>query len=693
MFIFSFGAMRMQNITKLVKILCALLIAVAVILFLLLLSVKVYQQLDDDPGRGALAINSSGGPGNEYMKTFYLDQGWDASDSLWFYNTTQGSGLIPYDFFIALEQVSSTVLFRADGNMDKYRYLPQKPTFFNPDGLAVGFVKDTYRGKSYVGYTCAACHTGQVNYQGAAIRIDGAPAMADMVGFLEDMEKAMSVTLKDESKLERFVDRVKKGDDFSDAEEIKEELEQWVGIIKAYNTINHSEVDYGYARLDAFGRIYNRVLQHVINKKQLGTVLGNIRQENNEHLLSKEQISLVLEGVSDTVIGSREFSLVIIKRLASDAAGYPGLNLEQILTIRDAIFNETNAPTSYPSLWDTPRFDYLQWNGLAANAGLGGLGRNVGQAIGVFGILDWRVDRDFSLGAFVTGQHDKTRVAFDSSINTFNLARLEHQIKRLRSPKWPENILGEIDKEKADKGQLIYAKHCQSCHQVVDKNERGRILVNQMFALTNIGTDKKMAENSVNYAGFSGNFAGTYQTTEVGPLVIQERAPVIQLLTSATRGVIATPDPDKTFIRRWAEQLYAFAMTLLDNPVKPSIKTGDYMPDTTSAPYSSLLSYKAGPLNGIWATAPYLHNGSVPTLYDMLLPQEERPKKFTVGTREFDPVKVGFKKDEEGSVLDTSIAGNYNTGHEWRSQQRNGSVLPPLTPAERWALIEYLKTL
>jgi hypothetical protein len=69
------------------------------------------------------------------------------------------------------------------------------------------------------------------------------------------------------------------------------------------------------------------------------------------------------------------------------------------------------------------------------------------------------------------------------------------------------------------------------------------------------------------------------------------------------------------------------------------------------------VAYKARPLNGIWATAPYLHNGSVPSLYELLLSArrdddepaegepapEFRPDEFVVGSQEFDPIKVGFK--------------------------------------------------
>ena len=68
-------------------------------------------------------------------------------------------------------------------------------------------------------------------------------------------------------------------------------------------------------------------------------------------------------------------------------------------------------------------------------------------------------------------------------------------------------------------------------------------------------------------------------------------------------------------------------------------------------------SYKARPLAGVWATAPYLHNGSVPNLWEVLLPPAQRSKNFHVGGREFNRDRVGFA-DAGGSVLDTTIPGN-----------------------------------
>jgi hypothetical protein len=113
--------------------------------------------------------------------------------------------------------------------------------------------------------------------------------------------------------------------------------------------------------------------------------------------------------------------------------------------------------------------------------------------------------------------------------------------------------------------------------------------------------------------------------------------------------------------------------------------------------------YMARPLAGIWATPPFLHNGSVPTLYEMLLPAYQRTKKFYIKGDEFDPRAVGLYTDtaEKGAFLyDTTLKGNYNIGHEFRagyqpwkpgSPPQYGVIGPEMTDVERWEIIEYLK--
>jgi cytochrome c1 len=669
-----------------------------IVALLVLAAGKTYQRWDNDPDRGAVAIES-GANGESYSKPIYLQQGWSESDSLWFYNTTQGSGLLPYDFFLALEQPDSTELLRANQNIDKYRYLPQKPTFFNPDGLAVGFVKETYQGHDYMGYTCAACHTGQVNFKGKAIRIDGAPSMADMVGFLTAMEKSLEQTQTDPQKRERFVKAVLAlNNNYSSADDVTKDLKKWHDTIRLYNTVNHSHVDYGYARLDAFGRIYNRVLEHVISKPQLKLALMQISTPEDQRLLTETQVDAVLAGVSETIIGDVQFAL-ITERLGSKEGNLPGLNQRDQLRVRDAIFNEPDAPVSYPFLWDITHSDYVQWNALAANAGVGPLGRNTGEVIGVFGILDWKAQESkFSLSALLTGEKSKKHtIDFKSSIDLTNLQRIESHLGSLQSPQWPADILGKVDIDKAKRGQLVYNEYCAACHQVVERDNWDRLVVANMSNIDVVGTDPTMALNSVHYTGYAGNFESVYQDTDVGSVVVQKRAPVVQVLTAATKGAVATPDADKWVVRRIADWVYMLGKSFFDNKIKASVKSGNYKPDTTANPYQSLLSYKARSLNGIWATAPYLHNGSVPNLWSLLLPPEERPTEFCVGNREFDPVNIGFNtegcdktdpKDKRRFIVEP--LGNHNTGHEYGTGKDGKEKL---TEQERWDLIEYIKTL
>jgi hypothetical protein len=733
------------------------------VLFLLifgpLIYAKIWQHLDNDADRGAIAI-ANGEYGESYSTPRYLEQGWTANDSLWFYNTSQGSGLMPYDFFLVLKQEKvdekqskEEQLFRSDKNIDHYRYLPQKKTFFNPDHLPVGFVKMTYEGRDYIGYTCAACHTAQVNYKGQAIRIDGGPAMADMVGFLTDLQKAMTAAQSGDRQ-KAFVDDVLKlKNDYRSEKEVVDDLAKWTNTVQRYNVINHSEVRYGHARLDAFGRIYNRVAQYSISRDQMAKELALVVLPTGKRVLSDAEIEKVLEGLGGGIVFTDEEFSKIVARLISKDPGYPGLSPKEFLYVRDKIFNAPDAPVSYPFLWDISHSDYLQWNGLAANSGPGPLGRNTGEVIGVFGILDWgeqdtsllhpfAMFQKYSLSALLSGQKNKNHIIrFNSSINLFNLYRLESRLRDLKSPEWPfcrnekhEYYLPEakkgvypsdpkycdgndkrFDEQQRYRGELLYIDRCQRCHTVVDRSAWDRIVVGHMSDADRIGTDPAMAENSVKHNGKSGNFKDTYQGTDVGSVVVKEDAPVVQILTAATKGVIATPDSDKWWPQRMAEWVYSIVMSFTDNTIKASVKEGDYQPDTTAQPYASLHAYKGRSLNGIWATAPYLHNGSVPTLYDLLLPAKDRPKSFKVGAREFDPDKVGFKSagyEGPGTQFNTDLQrGNHNTGHErYCSITRRlpdkdvakaiaDKVNPPpdpdctLTEQQRQDLMEYLRSL
>jgi mono/diheme cytochrome c family protein len=102
-----------------------------------------------------------------------------------------------------------------------------------------------------------------------------------------------------------------------------------------------------------------------------------------------------------------------------------------------------------------------------------------------------------------------------------------------------------------------------------------------------------------------------------------------------------------------------------------------------------LIGYNAQYLDGIWLRAPYLHNGSVPSLRDLLEPVARRPKLFHRGYDLYDPIRGGFVStgadaEREGTRFDVTLRGNGNEGHEFGTA---------LGDAEKDALVEYLKTL
>lgn len=121
-------------------------------------------------------------------------------------------------------------------------------------------------------------------------------------------------------------------------------------------------------------------------------------------------------------------------------------------------------------------------------------------------------------------------------------------------------------------------------------------------------------------------------------------------------------------------------------------------------------TYIARPHLAVWATAPFLHNGSVPNLYGLLSPASERPDCFHLSPNmEFDPVSVGYAVTTcNGSSTQsnpigqfefkTYLPGNSNQGHEFAGSDCSGTTTKPgrlgceIPVADRWAIIEYLKT-
>jgi hypothetical protein len=304
---------------------------------------------------------------------------------------------------------------------------------------------------------------------------------------------------------------------------------------------------------------------------------------------------------------------------------------------------------------------------VAKNAGLGSLGRNVGEVLGVFG--DFEVPDPPSMSGYA------------SSVRVRNLLAIEEGLKKLWSPQWP-SAFPPIDPAKRDRGRKVFEKaECHRCHLDIDRTDPFRRVEAQMKA---VGTEARMAANFANRRGDTGKLEGAYLKVIGSDLLGSEKfgpkASADDVLSHVVIGTILgsgyrAPEDELTQIE------YKRRRRTVADLAAPAIGTGG--------------TYKARPLNGIWATAPYLHNGSVPSLYHLLLPAKDRPKTFTVGSREFDPKHVGLRTDAPGYPVfrarnddGTPVGGNSNDGHEFGADPR-----VPLTDDERWDLVEYLKSL
>ena len=104
-----------------------------------------------------------------------------------------------------------------------------------------------------------------------------------------------------------------------------------------------------------------------------------------------------------------------------------------------------NAPVSFPHLWGTPSFDWVQWNGSIQQP----MARNIGEALGV--------------NTPVTLKGDPTDI-FKSEVKIENLHLLEKTLQKLQPPRWPEELLGHA-RRKGSPGRRAYQQHCAECHE------------------------------------------------------------------------------------------------------------------------------------------------------------------------------------------------------------------------------------
>ncbi len=338
-----------------------------------------------------------------------------------------------------------------------------------------------------------------------------------------------------------------------------------------------------------------------------------------------------------------------------------------------------DAPVRYPFLWSASKQDKTQWPGFADNGSdILALPRNLGEVFGVFGVFEpkkspWRL-----LG------YDYLN---NNSANFDGLSKLEDMIKKIGPPRWPWSF----DAALADRGKLIFGTKggCADCHAI--KPGKVQFPDEQTWAtpLADVGTDIRQYHVLARKAQ-PGALLGARIPTLAKPLADPSYA--VDILAVSVLGsilqdhAISVGESPATLL----SHLKNFHLPLSLQGLKGAFASIEHIKQLSAGLADAKPVYEARVLQGVWAAAPYLHNGSVPTLNDLLKPAAERPQSFKVGPAyDIDMVGLALDQPAHSATLSTTdcddlTSGNSRCGHEY------GTHLPD---EDKKALLEYLKTL
>lgn len=597
-----------------------------------------------------------------------------------FYHLAEGGNFIPFNVFQALEQPASEKLFRQD--LDRFGFLPDIKNPENPRSLPVGMTIEEAPdlGMPLVGINCTACHVGQIEYNGRPYQIEGAPNLLDFTAFNLEFAQAMEATLTQPDKLFRFLRRYFETRESTDS--IFTRLETFTELIEAgesmegdlfqtisdhvqrefqaYHTMDELEahdrarrVLFGARnRTDALNQIDSGAIPDAMPESiddepiQDGFLANVSEKERDDHVLSRLQAVL-----RDLHLVMARIHLLRIALANSDAPMTPpgpgrfdAFGMVRNLSFGQYGVSPMTAPTSISPLWGIGDHAWYHFLGMTTTV----MGRNIAA-------IDFIVTKDY-----------ETTLLFD------NINSLEYMFRELDSPEWPE-FFPDLDPERIQRGKTIFhgsddqgryrdtrRGNCASCHDQATPYERDPTLkVYPKFTPEELGVDP--------------NLVSTFTT----PLT--ENLTLAQAIGEQVDGIEARFRKNEGLSMEEYLETYEYGRQKLE--------------------WINSHKHPARLLQGVWATAPYLHNNSVPTLDDLLRPVDDRPTTFAIGHREYDPVRVGYianpKKvrwvfDTNEPVRDISGKsydlpnGNSNRGHEFGVD---------LTDEERLDLIEYLKTL
>ena len=555
-------------------------------------------------------VLAGAGPGDAPR---YLDQGdrWGATERASFYTMDQGSEVIPLAWARALKAPGGDP-FLGD-RLARYGYLPVD----DATELPVGFVAADRGGITRLGMTCAACHTRQIEVDGAPIRIDGGPAFSDFQSFLSDLDHAVGHILADDAAFAHFADEVLAHAASPDEQAaLRHDIAAWYHRQHTLFARALPAEPWGVGRLDAVSMILNRVAGLDIGASDDGIIAGNIKP--------------------------------------------------------------ADAPVRYPFIWDAPRQERTQWPGFADNGDVVlATARNLGEVYGVFASFH-PVKNGSLLGYdYLT----------ENSANFTGLDRLEGLVRRIGPPAWP----WPTDAGRVARGGELYAQNCSSCHAVRTGALRlFPVSVTWQTPLVDVGTDTREYDIMAR-TGDTGVLEGAVYGLG-GRLGPQDRQ--FNILAASVVGTLVDRFahnglPVDALIQPIRFELPHLGGTTIKTPQRELAEA--YHSDVAERAATSVAHpYEARVLRGIWATAPYLHNGSVASLAQLLEKPDARMPVFAVGPA-YDLDAVGLARVQPGvqhlrrtTGCDDLHSGNSRCGHPYGTD---------LSADEKRDLLEYLKLL
>ncbi len=608
-------------------------------------------------------------------------QNWSEDTAETFHYLSQGSRTLnmPASWFLALEAPSDGVLsflllsnerFASPAYLSRFGFVPQASSDQNPHGLPIGFATTPYQNvigidnaQTAIGFTCSACHTGQLIHDNKRYLVQGGPAHVDLGQLTLGIEAALGQTALSSNlpilngRFLRFAESVL-GAEYTDhsISVLKADIASVIDQLKAQPS--GIDVVEGFSRLDALNRIGNQVF-----------ALDPGRFENYVNI---------------------------------------------------------SAPVNFPHIWTSSWFDWVQYDGSIMQP----LIRNAGEALGTAAHINYTAPAD--QGRFANALPMKNLHWIETSLAGPTAPFPARSFSGLHAPQWPDEF-GAIDAELADKGALLYDQHCKACHlpALTKAVERGDAPDSEFWThfspvvWMRAGEQQQTSESLLNVQIVHQDYVGTdpgqgdvlaRRTINTAASDISNKPALgIQVDVCVSQASLQNPKNASLEMAPVSDHPFLAYPYALGAVVQLGID--QWFDNARATPEDRLAiasdrpnclqagqGYKARPLNGVWATAPFLHNGAVPTLAHLLGDPKDRPQAFLLGDPTFDTEAVGLKllpvpdtrytyTDDGLFVLRTSVQGNSNKGHEFRDEPGPGRIGPALSEQEVDALLEFLKSL